>query len=88
MHTAILWNGFNIQNAMLGQTDLSLLPAVFFDEVEIEYGGSSAVWGSGAVAGSIHLNNRAGFGRGLKTANICWRRQFWQRNYILCNYNK
>lgn len=66
--TAILWNGFNIQNAMLGQIDLNLLPSILFDNVEIEYGGSSANWGSGAVGGSIHLNNRLSFNKGLSTA--------------------
>ncbi len=66
--TAILWNGFNIQNAMLGQIDLNLLPSVLFDNVEVEYGGSSSNWGSGSVGGSIHLNNALKFNRGLFTA--------------------
>jgi vitamin B12 transporter len=66
--TAILWNGFNIQNAMLGQIDLNLLPSILFDNVEVEYGGSSANWGSGAVAGSIHLNNLQSFGKGWSTS--------------------
>jgi vitamin B12 transporter len=67
-HTAVLWNGFNLQNAMLGQTDLSLLPSFLFDNTTIEYGGSSALWGSGAVAGSIQLNNRSAFGKGLSVS--------------------
>jgi iron complex outermembrane receptor protein len=66
--TAVMWNGFNLQNAMLGQVDLSLLPSVLFDQVEVEYGGSSSLWGSGAVGGSIHLNNKQLFGRGFTTA--------------------
>jgi vitamin B12 transporter len=66
--TAILWEGFNLQNAMLGQTELSLLPSVLFDEIRIEYGGSSAVWGSGAVGGSIHLGGKHRFGEGIKTS--------------------
>jgi vitamin B12 transporter len=66
--TAVLWNGFNLQNAMLGQADLSLMPAMLFENVEIEYGGSSSSWGSGAVAGSIHLNNKTAFGKGLFTS--------------------
>lgn len=66
-HTGITWNGFNMQNVMLGQTDLSLLPSVLFSDISIEYGGSSALWGSGAVAGSIHLKNQAIFNRGLTT---------------------
>jgi vitamin B12 transporter len=55
--TAVLWEGFNLQNAMLGQTDLTLLPVLMFDNVTVEYGGSSALWGSGAVGGSIQLSN-------------------------------
>lgn len=66
--TAILWNGFNIQNAMLGQIDLNLLPSVLFDNIEVEYGGSSSNWGSGAVGGSIHLNNNLKFNKGFFTA--------------------
>ncbi len=65
--TAVMWNGFNLQNAMLGQADLSLLPSILFDQVSVEYGGSSAVWGSGAVGGSIHLDAKLPFNRGLQT---------------------
>jgi vitamin B12 transporter len=64
VQTAVLWNGFNLQNAMLGQADLALMPAVLFEEVGVEYGGSSSLWGSGAVAGSIHLNNKTAFSKG------------------------
>ncbi len=64
--TAVLWNGFNLQNAMLGQSDLSLMPSSVFDHIEVEYGGSSALWGSGAVGGSIHLNNKALFAQGMR----------------------
>lgn len=63
--TAVLWNGLNIQNNLLGQTDFSLLPSVLFDEISVEYGGSAALWGSGAVGGSVHLGNKAKFNRGL-----------------------
>ena len=66
--TAVLWNGFNIQNAMLGQADLALMPSILFENIEIEYGGSSSLWGSGSVGGSIHLNNTTRFGQGLFTS--------------------
>jgi len=65
--TALLWNGLNIQNAMLGQPDLSIVPTQFFDNVTLEYGGGSALWGSGAVGGSIHLQNKALFNQGFNT---------------------
>lgn len=61
----VIWNGFNIMNPMLGQNDFSQLPAFVFDNIGIEYGGSSAIWGSGAMGGSIHLNNVPQFKRGL-----------------------
>jgi len=63
--TAILWNGFNLNNPMNGQTDFSLIPNSFINNVKIQYGGTSALWGSGAVGGSIHLNNTAQFNQCL-----------------------
>ncbi|MCF8424234.1 MAG: TonB-dependent receptor [Bacteroidia bacterium] len=66
-HTALLWNGLNIQNALLGQTDLSIIPTLFFDNVVLEYGGGSAMWGSGAIGGSIHLQNKNRFNQGFET---------------------
>lgn len=64
-HTALLWNGFNINSPMNGQLDLSLIPVNFLDAVAVQYGGSSALWGSGAIGGSIHLNNIAKFNTGI-----------------------
>ena len=32
-HTAVLWNGINLQNSMNGQTDFSMFPVDFADEV-------------------------------------------------------
>lgn len=66
-HTAILWNGFNINSPMNGQLDLSLVPVNFSDAISIQYGGTSALWGSGAVGGAIHLTNNAKFNTGLTT---------------------
>lgn len=66
-HTALLWNGLNIQNTMLGQPDLSIVPTALFNNVSLEYGGGSAIWGSGAIGGSIHLQNNTGFNQGFKT---------------------
>lgn len=66
--TSVMWNGFNLQNAMLGQADLSLMPAVLFENVSVEYGGGSSNWGSGAMGGSIHLDTKTTFGQGLQSA--------------------
>ena len=64
-HTAVLWNGIPIQDPMLGLTDLSILPLFLFDEIRFIPGGSSALWGSGAVGGVVHLD-------GLPPANNGW----------------
>ncbi len=67
-HTAILWNGFNLQNPMYGPQDLSLVSADFLNQVLLQYGSSGATWGSGAVGGAIHLNNLPEFSKGLSAA--------------------
>jgi len=36
---------------MHGENDLSILNTFMTDEVSVQYGGSTAMWGSGAVAG-------------------------------------
>jgi iron complex outermembrane receptor protein len=64
-HTAVLWNGFNIGSPMNGMIDLSLIPLQMTNSVSVQYGGTSALWGSGAVGGAIHLNNVSVFDRGL-----------------------
>ncbi len=55
--TLINWNGININNSMSGQTDLSIIPVFFADEISIQSGGTSAVWGSGSIGGTININN-------------------------------
>lgn len=64
-HTAVLWNGFNIQSPMNGLLDMSLVPVYFVNDVKLQYGGAGALWGSGAVGGTIHLNNTATFNKGF-----------------------
>jgi outer membrane cobalamin receptor len=56
-HTQVLWNGMNLNSPMRGFADLSLLPVFFTDEVYLLHGGSSMTKGSGALGGSIHLEN-------------------------------
>lgn len=54
-HTAVLWNGININSFSLGQADFSILPAVAFDEIKIHSGGGSSRFGSGAFGGAVLL---------------------------------
>ncbi len=64
-HTAITWNGININNSMLGQSDLSLIPAGFADDIIINYGAASISQGSGGIGGSINLENKVNWNRAL-----------------------
>lgn len=64
-HTAILWNGINIISPLNGQSDLSLIPVSFVDDVQLQSGGSASLYGSGAIGGTIQFNNNARFGQGL-----------------------
>lgn len=67
-HTALLWNGFNLQSPMNGLVDMSLIPINFMSDIKIQYGGAGALWGTGAVGGSIHLNNSSEYNRGITVA--------------------
>jgi iron complex outermembrane receptor protein len=67
-HTALIWNGFNLQSPMNGQQDLSLLPAFFFDEVQVQQGGAASLYGSGAVGGALHLGSRPRYGQRQRLA--------------------
>ncbi|MGM0572364.1 MAG: TonB-dependent receptor [Bacteroidota bacterium] len=58
--TSLLWNGFKLESPMNGQADLALFPAFFADEAGVQYGGSTALWGSGSMGGAIHLDNQLG----------------------------
>ena len=57
-HTAVLWNGLPLQSPMLGLLDFSLMPVSFLDKVDLQYGGNSSAWGSGAIGGVIALDNK------------------------------
>lgn len=56
-HTAVLWNGMNINSFSLGQADFSILPTTAFEEIKLHTGGGSARFGSGAFGGTVLLNS-------------------------------
>lgn len=55
----VYWNGVPIQNAALGMADISLLPVSFTNRMQIIYGGSAALLGSGNVGGALLLETDA-----------------------------
>ena len=65
-HTATLWNGFSLASPLNGITDLSLLKNFLFEQVKLQFGGTSTLGGSGAVSGALQLNNNADFNSGIQ----------------------
>nr|WP_315029327.1 TonB-dependent receptor [uncultured Chryseobacterium sp.] len=63
--TAFVWNGININSAFLGQGDINNIALLGYDQIGIKSGGGSVTYGSGAIGGSIHLNNDLTFNKGL-----------------------
>ncbi len=57
----VYWNGVPIQNAALGVADISTLPVLFLSKVNLVYGGSAALWGSGNVGGALLLEEAKPF---------------------------
>ena len=58
-HTAVFWEGINVQSSMNGSLDLTLVPTSFVDEVAVQYGGAGSLFGSGTLGGAIHLTSDA-----------------------------
>ncbi|MBE0423660.1 MAG: TonB-dependent receptor [Lutibacter sp.] len=65
-NTAVIWNGININSINNGQTGFNSLNVSLFDEINIRSGGGSIEFGSGAVGGTIHLNDELHFGNYVK----------------------
>jgi iron complex outermembrane receptor protein len=64
--TALLWNGFSISSPLYGGYDLSLLPNSMVDQIALQSGGATSLWGSGAIGGTIHLSNQLLFEQGIR----------------------
>ncbi|MCK5908132.1 MAG: TonB-dependent receptor [Flavobacteriales bacterium] len=56
-HTAVLWNGINLQSPMNGGLNLSALPMDLLGDVSLQMGGSGALVGSGAAFGVLRLSS-------------------------------
>ncbi len=64
-HTSVLWNGIVLNSPMNGQVDFSLFPTPFIDNAELNFGASGLVNGTGALGGSVSLNNTTTFNKGF-----------------------
>ncbi|WP_245594753.1 TonB-dependent receptor plug domain-containing protein [Flavobacterium limnosediminis] len=55
--TAVVWNGININSQLSGSTDFNTITTNDFNSISVKAGGGSVIYGSGAIGGSVHLNN-------------------------------
>ncbi|MFD1294045.1 TonB-dependent receptor plug domain-containing protein [Lutibacter holmesii] len=62
-NTAVIWNGININSINNGQTGFNALTVNLFDNINVRSGGGSIEFGSGAIGGTIHLNDQLSFGK-------------------------
>ncbi len=58
VHTNVVWNGFSLQSPMNQVIDLNLIPAFFIDDVSVAHGSQSALYGSGAIGGTIGISQQ------------------------------
>lgn len=80
-HSRIVWNGLNLNSPMRGTADLSLLPLYFIDGIYLLHGGSSLAEGSGALGGSIHLENQPDWKHRHVISGLAERASFNTRRY-------
>jgi vitamin B12 transporter len=57
-HTQLLWNDMSINSPMLGQADLSLVPAGFTDEIRVLNGAASMLSGNSGIGGTVNFATR------------------------------
>ncbi|WP_338391285.1 TonB-dependent receptor [Fulvitalea axinellae] len=65
-HTQVYWNGINLNSPTMGQTDLSLLPIGFSDMIDVNFGASSLLYGTGGLGGAIRLGSNPDAIRGFE----------------------
>jgi len=65
-HTSVMFGGININSLTLGHSDLSGITSFLFDKLELQYGSSAALNGSGAIGGAIYLGERSNWTDGGK----------------------
>jgi len=68
VHTQVSWNGISLNSPMLGQSDLSLVPAVFIDDITVDFGSSSMFKTTGAFGGLININTKPDWKNGFRSS--------------------
>jgi iron complex outermembrane receptor protein len=64
-HTSIMFGGINVNSLTLGQSNLSNITSFLFDKIQIQYGSSAALNGSGAIGGALYLGVKNNWTNGV-----------------------
>ncbi len=63
-HTLVLWNGFQLNAPSLGQVDFSTIPVFLADDIDLKWGSGTSN-NSGGLGGSVNIDSKNTFGKGL-----------------------
>ena len=63
-HTLVLWNGFQLNAPTLGQVDFSTIPVFLADDIDLRWGSGTSN-NSGGLGGSVNIDSKTTFGKGL-----------------------
>jgi iron complex outermembrane receptor protein len=80
-HTSINFGGINVNSLTLGHSDMSSIPSYLFDGLDLQYGSSSAVNGSGSIGGAIYLGLKSNWTDGLKLKTTITQGSFGEQLY-------
>ncbi|GAB4124093.1 MAG: TonB-dependent receptor [Raineya sp.] len=56
-HTAVLWNGININSPTLGETDFTNIPIFPQAQIAVQLGSASSLFGTEAIGGAVLLSS-------------------------------
>ncbi|MDG1227240.1 MAG: TonB-dependent receptor [Polaribacter sp.] len=68
--TAVIWNGININSQLNGQTDFNIVSVNSYNNIAVRSGGGSVLFGSGAIGGTVNLNNEITFKKSQKNSLV------------------
>ncbi|MCS6967465.1 MAG: TonB-dependent receptor [Cytophagales bacterium] len=66
--TALFWNGINLNLPTLGQIDYSTVPIFAGNNIIIQPGSQSALYGSDAIGGTVHITQQLGLKQGRQVS--------------------
>lgn len=80
-HTSVNFGGININSLTLGHSNMAEVPAFLFDGLDLQYGSSSAINGSGSIGGALHLGLVNAWTKGMKLKTTITEGSFGEQLY-------